>query len=281
MAVDPLYYLVQIIIFPIAAITFGFCLHTLGLEIAAHGYVLSPRCVFHLCICMSSFTFCILQLDPSSVLGILPTQWRYFVGYAITSFLLNTGASTFYLYVVVLSARHLSSSKVPPMFTNLWTFANILTTTLELLAGLIGGITDNAFWFGICNLIVIVQELTLLGLVHVVGHKLGSLLKELEKQVGTKYRVQRQKLWFIRIATTILICTNTANALVRGDFSTLTEPRPSIGFDPAHFDPSYPIPDILITLAHLVLLYAMQKPQREKSASHVVNMSSHLSSVSA
>lgn len=265
-AVNPGYYLAQLIVFPISVVLFGAFLYVLGIEIASHGYVLSARFVWLACLCVSSSFFCIMLLDPSSALGILPPQWRRCVGYVANSLLLNSAISTFYMYMVVLSARHMT--KVSSLFTNVWIFSNALATSLNSLSGLIGGITDNAFWFGICATIVSSQEVVIAGIVNVSSHKMDALFRELELTLGANFGAQRRKLWIIRIIGTLLIIIDITNSILPddSDFHYLSEPGPTPGLNYEEFDATPTIGQVLTIVAHAAMLYALQRPTGQPTA---------------
>lgn len=215
MAVDPLYYLVQLILFPVAAILFGVSLHALWREIETHGWVLTARCVWRICLTLSSFAFCIMELDPTSVLGILPTAWRNEVESIASGLLFNSACSTFYMYIIVLSKRHLTKGKVPPLFTNVWVAANTSATIGTFFSGLVGAITNSGFWLGIAIVILTLQEIAIGAIVHYSLHKMTKLLAELETQSSVTYNSQRRKLWIIRIIATALICIDITNEFTK------------------------------------------------------------------
>lgn len=274
MMTDPLYYLVQFIFFPLAAVVFGLFLNALVHEITTSGWELSPRCVWRWCLTVSSFFFCIMELDPCSVLGILPTAWRNGVECTVASVILNSASSTFYMYIIVLSKRHLSKASSPSLITNptLWIVSCVLATVANIIVALGGAITDNGFWFGISLFIVAAQELILLAVVNVTLHKMGSLLSELEAQTSMNYTMQRRKIWIIRIVITALIVIDISNEFTKDDsyLNGLFNPAPPLGYDPTVFDPSAPILSVLMALAHLVLLYAMQRPSDSSRPSSAV-----------
>lgn len=174
------------------------------------------------------------------------------------------------MYMTVLSARHLS--KLSPLFTNLCIIANLSATLLTIIMGLTGAITENALWFGICALIMVAQELIIMGIVNVSSHRMGHLFDEFEAQTGTSYQVQRRKLWIIRITTTVLVLISVANVFLSetGNVYALASPRRPIGFSLEAFDATYPIPDVLTALAHVVLLYALQRPTNTKTSNNGV-----------
>lgn len=250
--------------FPLSAVIFGYFLNALWLEISTKGWELSPRCVWRWCLTTSSFFFCVLELDPCSVLGILPTSWRIGVECAVGTVLLNSASSTFYMYIVVLSKRHLAKSSSPSLVTNpnLWIVSNVSATVANFIMGLSGAITNNALFFGIALLTVASQEVILLVVVHVTLHKMGSLLKELETQMKIDYKVQRRKLWLIRIVGTGIIVFDIVNQFTKSDslLNGLFHPAPPIDYDPAVFNPTAPLLSVVLGLAHLTLLYAMQRP---------------------
>lgn len=264
---NPLYYVVHLIIFPIAAVVFGIFLRNCGLEVAANGWVLSPRFVWHSSLCVSSALFCLLQLDPSSMLGIIPAPWRNFLGHLLTCLLLNALCSTLYMYIIVLAVRYLPTAQVPPLFTKLWIAASVLSTLLAFCMALTGAIMDRSNWFGIAVIVTLLQEMVILVFTHTGLHKLGSLLKELELQTKTSYVTQRRKLWIIRIVLTVLILCHEGNIFGPGSvIYTIANPEPAHRFDPEVFDLIYPVQDVLLALAHLTLVYVSNRPTNSPAA---------------
>lgn len=259
-SIDPFYFLIQLIVFPAAAVILGFFLHAFGLEFATHGCVLSPRFIWLTLFCLSGFTFCVLELDPCSVLGILPTQWRALIEYILASLLLNSAFVTVYMYVIVLSKKHLS--KLPLTFTNLWVIANVLATLAIIGVGIVGAAENNALWFGICDILVMIQELLLVAFFHIGLHKVATLLNYLEAQSGISYTVQRRKLWVIRIAVTLLLCIDIANELSDEEQSVyaIPNPRPPYSWDPEVFEITSVVPSVLFSIAETLFLYAMWRP---------------------
>jgi len=145
--VDGWYYVFQLINFPISAIIFGICIRAFWREVEENGWVVSPRFVWFGCLIMSSFLFCVLQLDPSASLGIFQHRWRAFIGFFDSSLLINAIYATFYMYMIVLSKRHLQ--EIPALHTYVWIVVNILSTLFVGITCLVGAITDNHFWFAV------------------------------------------------------------------------------------------------------------------------------------
>jgi len=259
---DPLYFVVQLVLFPIVAVLFGIVLHSLHNEIESEGWVLSPQCVRQVCLCMSSASLLITLLDPTSVLGIIPTPWRLFMECTFTILLLNSACSTFYMFVIVLSKRYLAKAKVPPLFTRLWLATNSLFTFVVVIVGLIGAIIDDSFFFGVCLLVLMAHELFIVVLLNVTLHKVGTLLAEYETD-SSKLKAQLRKLLIGRVASTILGVGAVATELINPDSLIYalanTEADPTRGFDPLTFNLTAATPFVFATAAHVTLMYTVQR----------------------
>lgn len=266
----------SLINFPISAIIFGICANNLWREVETSGWVLSARCVWFSCLVVSTFTFLILQLDPSATLGIFHPTWRAFVAFFDTSLVINTVHATLYMYLIVLSKRHLQ--QVPRLHTYLWIGVNIVSTVFIVTVSLVGAITDNHFWFAIGLVGLVTQELFLLVANNVNLFRVSQLFIELEATTHVSYSVQRRKLLILRVVFNVLaVTTIVASLLVKNaGLEALWSPEkiPVISYDPETFDIFYLMPDWLTISTHMMLMYAMRKPAASKSsAGAVVNLS--------
>lgn len=226
--VDPLYFVVQLILFPTAGVLFGIFLHELRLEVQEYGWQLSPRCVRHLCLCASSFVLWVAALDPTSVLGIFPTPWRYFIESVSFGLVINSLSSTLYMYFTVLSKRYLSNMQVPACYTALWILPNVIFGLANALTALIGAILDDSFWTGVSVAVIFSQEMSLVILVHASLHYMQTLLTELEQTSSANFKAQKRKLWVIRLLATLIIGLGTFTQLINPESELYGILRPGL-----------------------------------------------------
>lgn len=259
---DPLYFVLQLILFPIVAVLFGIVLHSLHNEIESEGWVLSPQCVRQVCLCVSTSSLLITLLDPTSVLGIIPTPWRLFMECTFTILLLNSACSTFYMFVIVLSKRYLAQARVPPLFTRLWLATNSLSTFVVVIAGLVGAIIDDSFCFGLCLLVLMAHELFIVALINMSLHQMRTLLAEFETDTNN-LKAQSRKMLIVRVVSTILGVGAVVTELINPESLIYnlanTEVDPTRGFDPLTFNITAATPFVLTTVAHITLMYAVQR----------------------
>lgn len=140
--------------------------------------------------------------------------------------------------------------------------------------GLTGAITNNAFWFGVGLFIVASQESMILVVLHVTLHKMGNLLKELETQLKMDYKLQRRKLWIIRLGITGIILSDMCIQFTREDsfLNGVLHPGPPTDYNPQVFQLTAPLLSVVLALAHLTLVYAMQRPPEASRPSTAVAM---------
>lgn len=229
---------------------------------------MSPRIVWFGCLCSSSFIYCVLQLDPYCVLSLFSCPVRQFITWLDVALLLDSLGVTMYLYVDVIYRQHLT--QVPPALTRVWIFSNGLATLLVSVIALSGAATNNIFWFGVCGIVIVIQELVLLIGFLGSAQRVVTIINSLKTHEGG-LNGQVRKLLIIRVAAAVLLPVAMLNQLFGGEslIMRLGQWGHPVPLDYLAFDLGLVLPNGLTILAHAFFLYSVRPsaPSSTSSAS--------------
>lgn len=257
-AVDPLFYVVQVIYFTLAAILFGLFAIAHRKETVQNGWALSPRFMWLSCLCCSSSGFLIVQIDPVGALGIFSDPWQLFVGKVDATLLVGSVCASIYMYVLIDYKR----DSIPLLVTHVWLASNVGAFLLIFSFALTGAITDNNLWFVLCVLLLMLQEVFIfLGIVISVS-KATRLLNSLGPV--SDYRKQIRKLWLFLLSATIVIVAALINqgwSLPANFVEQWGKPVPITRWEVFQF--RLVAGDLTSLLGHMILLYMLRPPKSQ------------------
>jgi hypothetical protein len=206
MAVDPIYYVLQILFFVWGAVLLGFFGKGLVDELKAHSW-LAPRGLWLTCLCCAVGFFVILQFDPRGILEIYSPNWIKFLEWVTLVALLDAFAFTAYMYLIVLYRQQMSS--VPEGIRNMWLSVNCGFSVLHLLIAFIGSASNNIFWFAVDSLVLVLHEAILVIVLNVSICKLSQGLRRQTLEIGavgttSNFKSALRKIWYLRIIVTVV-----------------------------------------------------------------------------
>lgn len=263
----PLVYVFQLVPFVWGSVLFGTFLYALRSEFLLNGFLVTPRFFWCSCLCVSSFIFILLQLDPLGALDMYPPPLIKFLEWVGTSLLLDSVSCALYLYLIVLYQQHLA--QVPRLLFLMWSGINLTATFLVLLVCVIGSASNNYFWYGICIVIVIVHELLIAVLLNVSLSKITSILKTMSSDGSNDpiFKAAIRKIRFVRLVCTSILCFVLGHQLFGSEsfLELLAWGQPIPAYPIGEFVLDFWIPPILLCAVHTLLLYTLRRPQQKPS----------------
>jgi len=146
------YYLAQIIYFVCSAVLAGRIFYLFFLET----HIWSSRWVFCLCLSLAACTLMLHAVDPWGMLGIFPFLFVKFIDYFSMFLLLQCIACAMYMHLVLFFNQ--VRAHVPKQLKPAWLSFNLTIFALETLSLVIGCATDNIFWLGVLDSLLVPTE---------------------------------------------------------------------------------------------------------------------------
>lgn len=151
-----MYYPPQIVYFVCSAVLAGPIFYWFYFETRDNS--LSPRWLWLLCLCFGASSLMFHAVDPWGMLGIFPFLFVKFIDYLSMFLLLQCIACAAYLYLVLFFRQ--VKTHTPKYLKPLWLSFNVTIFTLETLSLTLACATDNLFWLGVLDSILVpVQDL--------------------------------------------------------------------------------------------------------------------------
>jgi len=264
--VDPIFYVTHVLFFVWGAVLLGFFVKDLIAEVLLNGWR-TPRCLWVVCLCMSSTVYVLLQLDPRGILGLYSPAALKLIEWCVVLSVLQSFAFTGYMYLIAIYQRNLSP--VPPLLRNYWLAFNLALTLLHVILSLIGSLADNLFWFGVDSCVLVVHEFSQILVLNVCICGLARYLQRLTQQQGsigmsTNFSHALRKMLFVRVGS-IVIFVIVVLYQVLGPDGTLvrvsTPYMPILKYNSTTFSFSNIVGIFLIAVLHVLLLYMLRRPQ--------------------
>jgi len=270
--VDPVYYVVQVLLFVWNAVLLGFFLKDLIVEVTSKGWG-TPRTAWLICLCFSSTVFAILHLDPRGILGMYPPAAIVILEWSVILSVLNSFAFSAYMYLIAIYQRNMTS--VPACLRNYWLVFNVAFFILHIVLSATGAILGNMFWFGVDGFALVVHELSHILVLNVCICKLARYLQHLtqeRKTLGateTDFSSALRKMMYVRVGSIfffLLAFLYEIFAPGNGALDRISAPNTHImPYDNAVFTWSTNIGIFLVILIQSLLLYILRRPRAKGS----------------
>jgi len=227
--------------------------------------------------------FVINNLDPRTILGIFPLLAEQFIDYLTSLLLLQAIACALYMYLLIVFQQTLTH--VPTRLKQVWMGVNIALFVLEFLALLVGCSSNNLFWFGINDSILLPLHFLLMFIVWNVN--LGKIVSCLNQSQGMikvntdNLRGAIRKIMYLRILSVVISPLAIAYELgAFGGYDRLVRwGEPITPFDNEHFSALQIVSPFLKGSTLALLLYALRRPTPKRASATAMSFRlSHLSS---
>jgi len=169
--------------------------------------------------------------------------------------------------MMVMYQRNMGSN--PTFLRNFWLFFNVAFSLTHAVLSVIGGATNNLFWFGVSDVCLAVQIFGLILVLNITTSRLSGYLRKLTQEkdalggTATNFGPALRKMMWVRIymiAILILVMLYLI-AGPGGASSTLSKPSQPIFYDNATFTALNVVPPLLSCILHCTLLYMLRRPQ--------------------
>lgn len=264
-----MYYALHGIYFVLAVVLCGLFLHSLYVEVKEHGWVVSPRFVWCASLCLSSFVFWLIQIDPVGALGVYTEEWVDFIGVFDGVLILNSVCAAVYMYLRICYLQF--KSDVPLLLTRSWVASSVVASVLVFIFTLTGAITSNYFWIALAVVVITVQEFLIIVSLLRSLHGVIKLLRQIEEQTGINYRAQRRKLEIIRALALVVAGATIVNQIISmnmiGGLSSWGQPFPRVSLEEFSITPFFAGSSALVT--HAILYFMLRRPREAAGTTHI------------
>jgi len=266
MGADPAFFASQIVFFVWAAVLLAFFVKCLVEEVNLKGWH-SSRTLWSCCLCVSSTIFVIDQLDPRAILGIYPPQLLKFIEWTEVIALTQSIAFAGYVYMGAMYQRNMGS--VPAFLRNYWLGFNAAFSFTHLVLGVIGAVTNTVLWFGVSELLLVVQEVVIATVLNVSISKLSGYLRQLTQEMNTlggtptNYGAALRKMLIVGVYTSVITIAACAFEIAAPGHAAdnLSHPFTPIFYNNSKFSALTLVYPALVCCLHSLCLYMIRRPQ--------------------